>query len=177
MAQLQFNTFEDATRPSMDRELIPVGDYFAKIIDSDLKTNKAGTGQYIEFVWDINGPSHRGRRVWQRVNIHNANAEAADIGKRELNSICKACGKAQIMDTSELHGVECKVKIKIRKGNNGYSDSNEIAYVNPAKQSNKADILRQAQAPQGYEAPASGEMNTSNENSKPSNDMDDEIPF
>lgn len=140
MARLTFQTYnEPDEREPVDLSVpIPKGEYFAKIIASDLKTTKSGTGQYLELTWEINGHvisgEHENRKIWQRINTKNDNPVAARIGKDELNRVCKACGLNQIQrDSTELHGREVIIGVKIKPAEGGYSASNDISYVKSNK--------------------------------------------
>jgi hypothetical protein len=176
MAGLSFATFEDQSAPSVDLSIpVPKGQYNAKIISSEIKTTKKATGQYVELVWEINGPSpHANRRIWQRINIVNEKETAVEIGKKELNMVVKACGLAQISDTSELHGRECKIDVTIEAGSNGYGDSNTIKYARSAKKLSNVDTLKNVQAA----TPTADIFAVPQEQVESSSkDLDDEIPF
>lgn len=176
MAGLNFETFEDQSAPSVDLTIpVPKGQYSAKIIGSEIKTTKKATGQYVELMWEINPPSpHANRRIWQRINIVNENENAVEIGKKELNMVVKACGLAQISDTSELHGRECKIDVTIEAGTNGYGDSNSIKNARSAKKLSNVAALQNVKTPTPtadiFAVPQSQVESSTKE-------PDDEIPF
>ncbi len=184
MAGLNFQTFEEPDdRERLDTsQPVPKGEYFAKVVDSDLKTTKAGTGQYVELTWEINGHvvsgAAKNRKIWQRINIRNDNPEAERIGKQELNRLVKASGLTQINDTSELHGRELIIGVKIEPARGQYEASNGISYVKSKKHAPKgnlgvADLSHASQAPEGHQVPTAA-----NQSAAPaSRDLEDEIPF
>ena len=51
------------------------------------------------------------------------------IAQQDLASICRAVGVDKISDTEELHYKEVIVTVTIRKGDNGYEDSNGQTYA------------------------------------------------
>ena len=114
---------------------IPAGDYKAIITESEMKPTRAGTGQYLQLVWEIIDGPHTDRKIWDRLNLVNPNPTAVSIAQQDLASICRAVGVDKISDTEELHYKEVIVTVTIRKGDNGYEDSNEIKAYAPAGRS------------------------------------------
>lgn len=117
----------DATNvaPAEDFAPIPVGDYPAMIVDSDVKPTKARTGHYAELVFEVTEGKYKGRKVWARLNLDNPNAKAVEIAQRELSAICHAVGKLQIQDTQELHFKPLVIRVDIEESE-GYSPRNAI---------------------------------------------------
>jgi hypothetical protein len=114
---------------------IPAGDYKAMITESEMKPTRAGTGQYLQLVWEITDGQHTDRKIWDRLNLVNSNPTAVDIAKRDLASIMRAVGLEKIDDTEQLHYKEVMITVTVRKGDNGYEDSNEIKAYAPAGRS------------------------------------------
>ena len=112
-------------------DVIPEGTYDAKTTQADLKTTKSGTGKYIRLRWDITGPTHQGRVVWQNLNIQNQNPMAEEIGQKQLREMADAIGlTGKITDTDQLVGGHAKIKVIIRK-QDGYDDQNDVKRVLP----------------------------------------------
>lgn len=84
---------------------IPKGQYTAIAIESEMKPTKKGTGEYLQFTFEVLDGSCKGRKVWARMNIKNPNPTAQDIGQRELAQFCKAVGVVRPNDSSELHNL------------------------------------------------------------------------
>lgn len=150
MASLNF----DATtvEPQQTFSPIPAGLYAAQVIDSDVKSTKSGTGQYIQLTWQVLDGDFKGRLVFDRLNIRNQNATAEKIGQQQLSGLCHALGVLKVQDTAQLHGKPCRIKVSIRKDDQ-YGDSNEIkGYEAIGKQ---APISAAAPA-QGFSAPPTG---------------------
>jgi len=114
---------------------IPAGDYKAMITESQMKPTKAGTGQYLQLDWEITDGQYTDRKIWDRLNLVNPNPTAVDIAKRDLASIMRAVGLDKIDDTEQLHYKEVMITVTVRKGDNGYEDSNEIKAYAPAGRS------------------------------------------
>lgn len=105
MAQFKFdaNSYTPVGGAAVTRAPLPKGEYPAIIIDTDIKTTKAGDGQYIELAMQVIDGEHSGRRIWDRLNVSNPNKQAEDIAKAALQSLCLALGVSTLTDTGELH--------------------------------------------------------------------------
>lgn len=124
MAQLNFDASQ--VEPDTGFDTVPVGWYNVSMDESDLKPTKDGAGTYLQARFNILDGQYRGRKLFTRLNIRNANAQAQEIALRQLSAIGHAVGILQIQDSQQLHGHPLKVKVKIRKGDDQYEDQNEI---------------------------------------------------
>jgi hypothetical protein len=128
-------TFEFKYNASIDVQqqefsLLPEDWYNAQIISSEIKPTKDGGGAYLQLTYKIIDGKHSGRQVIDRLNVHNKNKIAEDIGKRRLNSMLGIMKIEDMKDTQQLHGFPLKIKIIIRKDKTGqYSDTNEVKIV------------------------------------------------
>lgn len=131
MAELNFNA--ENVEPQVALEVVPKGDYLAIMTQSELKDTRAGTGQYLQCVWEIVDGEQRGRLLWDRLNLKNPNATAVKIAESQLSAICHAVGVMRPKDSTELHGkpVLLKVTVEPRDDKPG-SFKNEIkGYSSP----------------------------------------------
>lgn len=114
MASINFNSADvpqDESKGSFDP--LPSGWYVGHIIESELKQNAKGTGSYLQFVIEVDTPSHAGRRLWARHTWeHSSSPVAVEIGHRQVAALCDATGRKAISDTEELHGAQFRVKVK-----------------------------------------------------------------
>jgi Protein of unknown function (DUF669). len=117
----------DATNvaPSEDFSPIPVGEYLAHIVDSDVKPTKSNTGYYAELVFEVTEGQYKGRKVWVRLNLDNPNPKAVEIAQRELSAICHATGQLKIDDTQQLHYKPLVIRVDIEE-RDGYGPRNVI---------------------------------------------------
>ena len=111
--------------------ILPAGTYTAAIVSSENKTTKNGNGSYLELQLEIIDGQYAGRKVWDRLNLHNPNQTAVEIAMRTLASICKAIGIKTPRDSSELHNKPLSVKVAVREYNG--NESNEIKKYMPAE--------------------------------------------
>lgn len=112
MASLNFDATQVA--PDMGFEVLPAGWYDAMIDESEMKPTKDGSGAYLQLRFSIMGGFANGQKVFQRLNLQNANQTAQDIAYKQLSAICHAIGVMQLQDSSQLHGQPMKIKLKIR---------------------------------------------------------------
>lgn len=101
------------------------GWYEAEIVKSSIVDTKAGTGKYIklQFKTTYNG---KPRFVFTNLNIINPNPIAEEIAKKELATICEACGVDEIEDTADLHNIQIGIRITIKPATAQWPAGNEI---------------------------------------------------
>lgn len=123
MAMIQF----DATTVEPDAGFapIPAGTYLAQIIESEIKSTKNGSGQYLQFSWKVLDGQYKGRLIFDRINIRNANQVAEQIGQKQLSAICHATGVLRLQDSAQLHNRPVKLRVVVRKDDQ-HGDSNEV---------------------------------------------------
>lgn len=125
MTQLNFDA--STVSPDMGLDAFPAGWYNAAMDSSEMKPTKDGSGAYLECGFKILDGQYANRKVFARLNLRNANQVAVEIAYKELSAICHATGRLKVTDSTELHGIPMKIKVKVRKDPTGeYEDSNEI---------------------------------------------------
>ena len=124
MANLNFDT--SGIEPQQPFSALPPGRYNAAIEDSEIKTTKAGTGEYLQLTFGVLDGAHAGRKVWARLNIRNPNKTAEEIAARELASVCLAVGLTRVNDSSELHNRPLMIDVGIEKNPQTGEDTNRI---------------------------------------------------
>ena len=125
MAELNnFNAHE--VDPAVDFDPIPPGKYIAVITKSEMKPTKAGTGNYLELVFQIIDGEFKNRRQWDRLNLNNPNPKAVEIARAQLSSICRAVGVMTPSDSGELHDLPLQITVKCRKREDTGDIVNEI---------------------------------------------------
>lgn len=160
MASLNF----DATtvQPDTGFELLPAGWYNAMIDESAINPTKDGVGAYLQLRFSVIDGQYQGRKVFARLNIRNANQTAQEIAYKQLSAIAHSVGVLQVQDSSQLHGIPLKIRVRIRKDQSGqYEDQNEIngyKNINEAVQGQAATFAPAAPAmpatPAGFAQPA-----------------------
>ena len=104
---------------------LPEGWYNVTIAGAELKSTKAGNGQYIAVKYQVTGPTMQGRVVFGNLNIKNPNQKAEEIGREQLGQIMRATGLAKVTDTDMLIGGQLSIKLSIRRDEQ-YGDSNDV---------------------------------------------------
>ena len=139
----------DSVSPQNDFEVIPPCKPVCLIDSVEIKKTKAGTGHYVKVALSIveDGP-HKGRKLWDQINIDNPEPKCVEIGLRTLAALGKAVGINVINNQTfpQIAGKLCVPHVKVRDDQNvirTYSPVGNYAPV-PAAVSN---------APQPYQAP------------------------
>lgn len=130
MAKLPVPMFDsDQVEPNASLGADPAftGWHPARIIESENKITKSGTGEYLQMVFEIIDGPFRNRRLWTRLNLVNTNEQAEQIAYAELSSICRAAGKSKISDSQELHGIPMLVNVRYKPASDRGEARNEIA--------------------------------------------------
>jgi len=122
MAKLNFNASEVST-PQSGYEPRPAGDYTMQVVNSDMRTTKSGTGQYLWLEFDILSGPVRGK-FFERLNLFNDNTKAVEIANRQLSAICNAVGLVALQDSEQLHMKPLKVVLKVAESKDGSLQNN-----------------------------------------------------
>jgi hypothetical protein len=112
--------------PASTFDPIPAGKYLAAITESEMKPTKNGGGQYLQLTFQILEGPYKGRNVWARLNLHNANPTTVQIAKQELSAICRAVGVLTPRDSTELHNLPLLITVKCKKRDDTGELGNEV---------------------------------------------------
>ena len=132
--------------PNDSFDPVPNGDYLCIITTSEMKPTKAGDGAYLELELQVIEGPYQGRKLWDRLNLNNANETTVKIAKGTLSAICRAVGVLQPTDSCELHDLPLVAKVACRKRD----DTEEL--TNVIKSYKKRDAM--AAVPASSPAPA-----------------------
>ncbi len=144
--------------PQGDYTPIPPGEYRVQILNSEMVATKTGTGSMLKLELEITDGDQAGRKLFDRLNLDNPNAQAVEIAQRQLSAICHAVGKLSVSDSQDLHMLPMIAVVKIDPPRNAngkeYGASNAIKTYKAV-----GDAAPAAQAKSGFKpaaAPAGG---------------------
>jgi hypothetical protein len=126
--------------PSTDFEPIPAGRYVAMITSSEQKPTKSGSGTYLQITFQILEGEYKGRCVWTRLNLQNANAMAVQIARSQLSALCRAVGVMTPRDSVELHNLPLQIQVRIKRRN----DTEELENVVSGFSKKETPVAQQA---------------------------------
>ncbi|NBW75520.1 MAG: DUF669 domain-containing protein [Sphingomonadaceae bacterium] len=117
--------------PKGDYRPLPPGEYKVQITSSEFCQTSTGNGHQLKLEMEILEGDQAGRRLYDRLNLDNPNAQAVEIAQRTLSAICHAVGKLSVQDSEELHMLPMIAVVIVkpeRTGKDGrtYSTSNEV---------------------------------------------------
>lgn len=107
---------ETEAQDQQSYDALPDGQYPAIATASEIKDTKAGNGKFLAVTFEIIDGDHKGRRLWQNMNIQNPSTQAERIGRAELAVLCKACGIKNPTESEELHDIP--VLLTVRRDRN-----------------------------------------------------------
>lgn len=147
-------TFDASTvAPQTPFEILPPGKYKVQVIDSDMRPTKDGGGQYLWLEMEILDGEYAGRKLWDRLNLVNQNAQAVEIAQRQLSALCHATGQLRVSDSDQLHFKPVVATVRVRQAQGSYDASNEVRGYEAAGGASPAQPVRAAPAQQ-QSAPA-----------------------
>ena len=117
---MDLSEFNDVpVQPQAKREypVIQPGTYTVQILSEETKPTRAGTGSYLELVYQIQGGTFNGQRIWDRLNLKNPSTKAVEIALAALRSIQRCCGIDRLSSSADLVGHTMKVKTRIEEFN------------------------------------------------------------
>lgn len=124
----------DATnvQPATARDPVPSGWYVGAITASEMKPTDKPGGMYLELEETILEGPYQGFKVFDRLNLQNANPVAVEIAYKQLSAICHAVGVIQVASSDQLHNRPMQIKVTKREAGtnpqNGtqYDANNEV---------------------------------------------------
>lgn len=124
MANFSFDA--SAVAPQVTNGVIPAGTYLAHITESDIRPLASGNGQGLKLTFEIIDGQHKGRRVWDNLNIQHTSETTQRIAQAQLSALCHAVNVIKLEDTSALHYKPVKIKVTVREAQGNYQESNNI---------------------------------------------------
>jgi len=112
--------------PTTAFDPIPAGRYLAAITGSEMKSNKAQTGRFLELCFTIIEGEYKNRQLWARLNLENPNELAMKIAQAELSAICRAVGVLVPNDSVELHNLPLVIKVRCKRRKDTDEIVNEV---------------------------------------------------
>ena len=128
-----------SVRENESDDILPAGDYLAEIINTEMKTTKAGDGEYLSIMFKILEGTNKDKVVYTNLNLINPNQVAVNIATGTLDKICKACGKdrKKLDDSDELIRIPIIITVTKRPDDDAYP-GNEIKGYKKASASGTA---------------------------------------
>lgn len=126
----------DATQVAPDAgfgDPLPTGWYNVQIDESEKKPvqpkpGDTGTvdGWYLKLRFNILDGQYAGRKLFEQLNLKNANPQTVEIAQKQLSAICHAVGVLKPQKSEELHGKPLKVRVGQKAASGGYDAGNKI---------------------------------------------------
>lgn len=151
-----FNFDASAVAPQVTNGVLPAGTYLAHITESDVRPLSSGNGEGLKLTFEIIDGQHKGRRVWDSLNIKHNNETTQRIAQAQLSALCHAVNVIKLEDTSALHYKPVKIKVTVREADGKYQESNNIkGYESASGVTITSSVQVEAPAPAQTSAPTS----------------------
>lgn len=127
MAKLNFNA---SNQEGMDDfSVVPADSYNVQVVKSEVVPTKAQTGTLLKLQFKIIDGKFKGRIIFGQYNLENPNAQAVEISRKQMKTLCDAIGKPDgVDDSSEMHNIPLMVKVGIKPAQGVYAEQNEIKF-------------------------------------------------
>ena len=122
----------DATNVSTEFAIqaVPAGWYNVMIDESEMKPTKDGANFYLKLRLSILDGEYAGQKIFDNLNLKNANPVAQEIAYKKLSAYAHACGVLHVQDSQQLHNIPFKVNITLKKDPSGqYADQNNVTGI------------------------------------------------
>jgi len=154
----------DGGEEMSERKLYDAGEYNVQVTESEVKltkkaeeANNPALGQRLALTMTFLDGPYVGQKFFRGLNIVNPNQTAVEISQKELRTLCKACGKGAISDSTELHGIPFTMKLKIKPETASRQAENEVVTYKTLGASAPAPVASStAAAPAAEPAAATG---------------------
>ena len=133
MGNLDFNADEHDDPISFD--VMPDNTVIDVEIEStEQKPNKKGDGAYLEIVFLATDGEHKGRKLWERLNLWTERDDdkakkMIAMANSSLGAICRGVGKLQVSDHEELVGGCCRLTLGVEPAKGDFPARNKIKKV------------------------------------------------
>jgi len=98
------------------------GQHPAMITECTMKDTKAG-GKMLSLTIEVIDGESKGRKVWDNLNVVNANETAQNIAHSKLKGYFTAVGKPEATEEGELLRVPIGIKTKTKTNKEGYENT------------------------------------------------------
>jgi len=153
MASLDGGFNANDVEPFVGFDPIPVGDYLVVITNSERQETKAGDSQLVTLELQVIDGPHKGRTLFDRLNLWNKSQKATEIARATLSAICRAVGVMQPRDTCELHNIPLIASVKVEKREDNGKYTNRISAYKPRHGATQAQSVNVAPPPTGVTPP------------------------
>jgi hypothetical protein len=151
VAQLNFNA-NTVAPDAGSQDPLPNGWYNVVMIESEMQPTKSADGSFrLAITFQVVDGQFAKRKLYEGLNLKNSNAMAQEIAYKQLSAIAHAVGVMQVDDSSQLHNIPLKVKVKIKPAVGQYDAGNAISAY---KHINEA-VTQPGALPAMMQAPAS----------------------
>ena len=122
----QFNFDASQVVPQQSSGPLPAGVYLAHIVESDVQALKSGNGEGLKLTFEVIDGQHKGRKVWENLNIRHTNEDTQRIAQSQLSALCHAVNVIKLMDTAALHFKPVYISVTVREAQGQYKANNNI---------------------------------------------------
>ena len=122
--------FDVSTVKEVDDDFkpLPPGNYPVSIDYCDVRDTKKMNGEMLHLEFLVTEGNWQGRKLFDNLLFKHENPTAVEMGKKKIAALARAIGleKFKLNESRAFLNKPLVVDIEIKKGTDGYADSNEI---------------------------------------------------
>ena len=157
------------------RATLRPGNHSVKIAEAEIKTTKAGTGKYLQ----IKLANEEGQYVTDRINVHNPNPKATEIGLARLKSLLTFGGHPSPDKPGDIKSIiNLKVGVRVEQGESWQDNDGNVRPGGGQPRNNGAYFALDGSVQLGESEPAPQMAAPAKSSGKAAASMpSDDIPF
>ena len=122
--------FDVSSVQEVDDDFKPLarGTYNVSIDYCDCRETKKRNGEMLHLEFLVTQGSGQGRKLFDNLLFKHENPTAVEMGKKKIAALARAIGleKFKLNESRSFLNKPLAVDIEVKKGTDGYADSNEI---------------------------------------------------
>lgn len=127
MAKLNFNAGKEEGME--DFSVVPADNYNVQIVKSEVVETKKKDGTLLKTQFKIIDGKFKGRIVFGQYNLTNPNAQAVEISRKQMKTLCDSIGLPDgVEDSNEMHNIPLVIKVSVKPAQGIYAEQNEIKF-------------------------------------------------
>lgn len=120
---------------------IPAGMYKVVCEAAEETTTKSTGTEAMSFEWRVDNGEHKGRKLWDQLNVDHPNTSYSGREANRFRDICKSTGTVKPNSLGDFPGSECVAEVIVEPASEcgTYKAKNKIkAYLPPVPQDSEA---------------------------------------
>ena len=112
--------------PSQSAGSLPIGKHAVVIESSEVKSNKANDGGYIQLNLMVTEGPQAGSKGPYRLNMYHSNPQVVEIANKQFSAVCHVTGIFNVQDSQQLHNIPFMIEVAPQKNKPEYTEVKRV---------------------------------------------------